>query len=197
MPIRTEKWHVYKFTLAGAATEQYGGDTMSEPVTAPTSLWSARSVSVSPVEKAASLSVDFTPADRSIHHVRLMTMSFVQLAVADHPFASRVTVTCAELADVVGRRLGLGCSLKLQVYPAALKVKVEVSGEGSEVESQALERAIALTNEGAPLDAYTRALTASGDSELLLGLARIRYEAQLKLSARRTGRRLTLIAESL
>lgn len=149
-------------------------------------------------ESGASLEVEFRPLDRSVHNVRLMTHSFVQLAVNDHGFASRVTVTCAELVENVARTLGSRlCTLRVWISPADHRVRVDLSTEGGEDELRELERLVEQASQGNPVEAYTRALTGSGrDSETLLGLSRIRYEGQMALSWTRRGRRLQLAAET-
>jgi hypothetical protein len=149
-----------------------------------------------PLEGEVSLSVEFSPADRSVHHVRLMTLSFVQLSGADHAFASRVTVCCAELCESMGRKLQTRkCGLKLRLQPQTQRVWLEVTSEATDLELKRLEDAVITTQTGTAIEAYTRALTAP-DNELLLSLARVRYEGQLQLSAQRAGRKLALIAET-
>lgn len=147
-------------------------------------------------EGEVALMVEFAPADRSVHHVRLMTLSFVQLAGADHAFASRVTVCCAELCESMGRKVQTKrCGLQLRLQPQLQRVWIEVISEATDAELKRLEDAVNLIQSGSPIEAYTRALTAS-DNELLLSLARVRYEGQLQLASQRIGRKLALIAET-
>lgn len=158
----------------------------------------ARPVSVArsstSADERASIFLEFHPVDRGVHHVRLMVLSFVQLATNDHAFASRATVACAELADCFARKIvRRPCALRLVLDAETLRV--EVSAEGSEESVRALEQAIASTLPGTPNEAYTRALIANGpDSAMLIGLARVRYEAQLRLGCHREGRRLVVTA---
>ena len=151
-------------------------------------------------DDSATLAVEFNPVDRTVHHVRLMCLSFVQLAIGDHAFASRVTVCCAELVETVGK-LALGggpCSLRVKLSPSNQRVRVEVIGEGNETAIRALEEAVQATQGGTPLEAYTRSLIANGPgTEQMLSLARVRYEGQMAISSQRVGRRLGLVAESV
>lgn len=146
----------------------------------------------------AALDLEFKPQDRSVHHVRLMALSFVQLVVSDHNYASRVTVTCAELVDAVARKLGVAsCGMKLNVSPHTRAARVELFIEADERSLRGVEAAVDAANRGQPMDAYTAALSSSdGENETALGLARIRYEGQMKLRTYRMGKKLFIEAST-
>ena len=141
------------------------------------------------------LEVEFVPGDRTTHSVRLAVHNMVLLGSDNRALAGRMTVTCAELVEALGKRLGAGGKARLRLALDPSAARVEVTCDLPDEAAQILEKALRVANQDQPMEAYTHALGRE-EVEGQLGLARVRYEGQMTLSAKRTGRQFALIAQS-
>ena len=143
----------------------------------------------------AVLEVEFVPGERTTHSVRLAVHNLSLLGTESRALAGRVMVTCAELVETLGRRLAAASRIRLRVSVDPGSARVEAAAEVPDATAQSLERALLVANQGTSIDAYTQAL-AHEEAEGQLGLARIRYEGQMLLSTKRTGRQLAFVAQT-
>jgi hypothetical protein len=142
------------------------------------------------------LEVEFVPGERTTHSVRLAVHNLVLLSTENRPLAGRLMVTCAELVETLGKRIAPPTKICLKLSLGTAGARVEASTDVAEASAPSIERALHLANQGTPIEAYTQALVHE-EAEGQLGLARIRYEGQMILSTRRTGRQLALMAQSI
>lgn len=145
----------------------------------------------------AALELDLKPIDRSVQQVRLMVHAFAMLATDDRGLAGRVTVTCAELVDVVARKRCLSCGVRVSVDARTGRARIQVTFDAAEETIRAVEQNVAMASRGAPADAYTQALmVTTRESDNVLGLARVRYEGRMTLGLQRVPQgRCMLFAE--
>lgn len=141
------------------------------------------------------LEVEFVPGDRTTHSVRLAVHNLVLLGTDNRALAGRMTVTCAELVETLGRRISPGGRVRLRMALDAPAARVEASCDLPDEAALIVDKALRAANQDQPMEAYTHAL-AREEVEGQLGLARIRYEGQMALSSKRAGRQLMLIAQS-
>ena len=141
------------------------------------------------------LEVEFVPGDRTTHSVRLAVHNLVLLGSDNRALAGRMTVTCAELVETLGRRLGASGKVRLRLTLDPSTARVEASCELPDDGAQTIEKALRAANQDQPMEAYTHALGRE-EVEGQLGLARIRYEGQMALSSKRSGRQFALLAQS-
>jgi hypothetical protein len=92
---------------------------------------------------------------------------------------------------------GENVDLTLQVDPAADRIEIAVSNPATVEQFQDLEGRLARINgEPDPLQSYLRAMAeAPMNQRGGLGLARVRFEAQLDLSITHEGNRITVLAK--
>jgi hypothetical protein len=91
---------------------------------------------------------------------------------------------------------GESVDLTLQVDPIADRIEIAVSNPATDEQFAEFKSRLARINsEPDPLQSYLRAMAeAPMNQRGGLGLARIRFEAQLELSITREGRRITVLA---
>lgn len=112
-----------------------------------------------------------------------------KICVASHELLEDAVNFCSINTDI---------EYALHHLPDAQRVEVHVSHELAPARLQLLLRKISETEEKLPLRAYEEALRSASAGSVYygtLGLARIRYEAEMSLEAVAAGNRVTIIAK--
>lgn len=144
------------------------------------------------------LFIRMNPPWMFIDDIRRFVESFCACASLGPDREAQVALAVHELMqNAVPHARGADVELDLGVEPAAGKVSVRVSHDGTAEEFAALQdRVTAMYREPDALREYLRAMkerpaTARGG----IGLARVRYEAQMDIHVRRVADRITVEAE--
>jgi hypothetical protein len=132
-----------------------------------------------------------------VDEIRRFVESFCSCACPGQGRQAQVALAVHELMqNAIPQAGGEDIELTLQVDPTADRVEVAVSNPcGDQAYRELLGRLEGLNSEPDALRSYLQAMsevpvTARGG----LGLARVRFEAQLDLSVTREGRRVTVLA---
>jgi anti-sigma regulatory factor (Ser/Thr protein kinase) len=135
-----------------------------------------------------------------VDEIRRFVESFCACACPGQTREAQVALAVHELMqNAIPQAGGDDVDLTLQVDPAADRIEIAVSNPCSEEQFQELlTRIERLNSEPDALRSYLRAMTeAPALTRGGLGLARVRFEAQLELSVLREGRRVTVLARGL
>jgi anti-sigma regulatory factor (Ser/Thr protein kinase) len=135
-----------------------------------------------------------------VDEIRRFVESFCACACPGQTREAQVALAVHELMqNAIPQAGGDDVDLTLQVDPAADRIEIAVSNPCSEEQFQELlTRIERLNSEPDALRSYLRAMTeAPAVARGGLGLARVRFEAQLELSVIREGRRVTVLARGL
>lgn len=135
-----------------------------------------------------------------VDEIRRFVESFCLCACPGQSREAQVALAVHELMqNAIPQACGEDVDLTLQVDPAADRVEVAVSNPCSDEAFEELrQRVERLNSEPDALRSYLRAMAeAPAATRGGLGLARVRFEAQLELSVIREGRRVTVLARGL
>lgn len=135
-----------------------------------------------------------------VDEIRRFVESFCSCACPGQSRESQVALAVHELMqNAIPQAGGEDVDLTLQVDPQANRIEVAVSNPCSEEQFQDLHaRVERLNSEPDALRSYLRAMSeAPATTRGGLGLARVRFEAQLELSVQREGRRVCVLARGL
>lgn len=132
-----------------------------------------------------------------IDEIRRFVESFCSCACPGEVREAQVALAVHELMqNAIPHAGGESVDLTLQVDPVADRIEIAISNPASEEQFQDFKARLARINlEPDPLQSYLRAMSeAPMNQRGGLGLARIRFEAQLDLSITREGHRVTVLA---
>ncbi len=132
-----------------------------------------------------------------VDEIRRFVESFCACACPGESREAQVALAVHELMqNAIPHAGGDSVDLTLQVDPIADRIEIAVSNPASEAQYQEFRaRLDRINNEPDPLQSYLRAMAEAPMSQRGgLGLARIRFEAQLELSITREGNRITVLA---
>jgi anti-sigma regulatory factor (Ser/Thr protein kinase) len=132
-----------------------------------------------------------------VDEIRRFVESFCACACPGESREAQVALAVHELMqNAIPQANGEDVDLTLQVDPAADRIEVAVTNPCSDAAFDELQGRVSHINaEPDALRSYLRAMEeAPSSSRGGLGLARIRFEAQLELAVIREGRRVTVLA---
>jgi len=132
-----------------------------------------------------------------VDEIRRFVESFCSCACPGETREAQVALAVHELMqNAIPHAGGESVDLTLQVDPAADRIEIAVSNPATEEQfADFKDRLDRINREPDPLQSYLRAMAeAPMNQRGGLGLARIRFEAQLELSITREGSRITVLA---
>ena len=132
-----------------------------------------------------------------VDEIRRFVESFCLCAGPGRSREAQVALAVHELMqNAIPQAGGEDVDLTLQVDPAANRIEVAVSNPCSDEQfHELLGRVERLNSEPDALQSYLKAMAeAAAAARGGLGLARVRFEAQLELAVIREGRRVTVLA---
>jgi hypothetical protein len=131
-----------------------------------------------------------------VDEIRRFVESFCSCACPGQVREAQVALAVHELMqNAIPHAGGEDVDLTLQVDPAADRIEIAVSNPCSREQLAELEERVArLNSEPDALRSYLRAMGEAPSARGGLGLARIRFEAQLELAVIREGPRVTVLA---
>jgi len=132
-----------------------------------------------------------------VDEIRRFVESFCSCACPGETREAQVALAVHELMqNAIPHAGGESVDLTLQVDPAADRIEIAVSNPATEEQFADFKGRLDRINlEPDPLQSYLRAMSeAPMNQRGGLGLARVRFEAQLELSITREGSRITVLA---
>ena len=132
-----------------------------------------------------------------VDEIRRFVESFCSCACPGETREAQVALAVHELMqNAIPHAGGDSVDLTLQVDPAADRIEIAVSNPATDEQyAEFRGRLDRINKEPDPLQSYLRAMAeAPMNQRGGLGLARIRFEAQLELSITREGSRITVLA---
>jgi anti-sigma regulatory factor (Ser/Thr protein kinase) len=132
-----------------------------------------------------------------VDEIRRFVESFCACACPGQSREAQVALAVHELMqNAIPHAGGESVDLTLQVDPVADRIEIAVSNPATEEQFQDFKgRLDRINQEPDPLQSYLRAMAeAPMNQRGGLGLARVRFEAQLELSITREGNRITVLA---
>ncbi len=132
-----------------------------------------------------------------VDEIRRFVESFCSCACPGQSREAQVALAVHELMqNAIPHAGGESVDLTLQVDPTADRIEIAVSNPASDEQFQDFKgRLDRINQEPDPLQSYLRAMAeAPMNQRGGLGLARVRFEAQLELSITREGSRITVLA---
>jgi len=132
-----------------------------------------------------------------VDEIRRFVESFCSCACPGESREAQVALAVHELMqNAIPHAGGESVDLTLQVDPVADRIEISVSNPGTEEQFAEFKGRLERLNlEPDPLQSYLRAMAeAPMNQRGGLGLARVRFEAQLDLSITREGNRITVLA---
>jgi anti-sigma regulatory factor (Ser/Thr protein kinase) len=132
-----------------------------------------------------------------VDEIRRFVESFCSCACPGQSREAQVALAVHELMqNAIPHAGGESVDLTLQVDPVADRIEIAVSNPATEEQFQDFKgRLDRINQEPDPLQSYLRAMAeAPMNQRGGLGLARVRFEAQLELSITREGNRITVLA---
>lgn len=152
---------------------------------------------IDPERRPIYLMIRMKPPWVFVDEIRRFVESFCLCACPGQCREGQVALAVHEMMqNAIPQSGGEDVDLTLQVDPGANRIEVAVSNPCSQEQFLELrERVDRLNSEPDALRSYLRAMAeAPASTRGGLGLARIRFEAQLELSVIREGRRVTVLA---
>jgi anti-sigma regulatory factor (Ser/Thr protein kinase) len=133
-----------------------------------------------------------------VDEIRRFVESFCACACPGQTREAQVALAVHELMqNAIPHAAGESVDLTLQVDPVADRIEITVSNPATPEQYRDLEARLRRINgEPDPLQSYLRAMSeAPMNQRGGLGLARVRFEAQLDLSITHEGNRITVLAK--